>query len=1080
MSGLEALSMVCSIMQVISFTNELITTCKDIYEGRATANSQMQENTASIKTLLEKMHQCSGSVQQSTKDEKDLHAIARNCSDAAQELQMEIQLVTQYHRPGNVMKAFVGGIKSFTRGRKIKELSKRFRQCQETLRDPYTGSCMIRSTKANALQFQQQNNFIELSETLQHFISQIAAGHTEMANLINHDGVQTRQQIRQSETHITDSINAIYVDTDVEAKRNRLLQSLKFESMNARRTNIKIANKAMYASFFSSIGLGTEPIPGSETTAGADFVKWLQSEEQTFWIQGKPGAGKSTLVKFLLQHEHTQKALDKWSHNSRIVSHFFWKPGNVLQRNFRGLLCSLNHQLLSGESSLIDQILSEFEFTKENDSIGDWEISHLMNIFDSILTNYNRPLFFIIDGVDEAVDTQEILKFLAASTTLPNTKWRISSRDEKIFQHAFSTCNGFKLNEYTRDDMLNFAWEEIQYTLRSIQGYESVYTEHFLKELQCFLVGKAEGVYLWLVLALESIKRGLRHNDTKDVILSRLRKLPTGLEELFADMWDRLGEDKDIYQREAAHYFNLLIINRTLVEEYNEIYEKGKLPSEWPLTPFQIMLTQDDEIQRNLLNESYELQPSRLEKKCSDLTKSTSIKTAGLLTTQEKSKNFWPDLQIKREYRELGKHATSKIEFIHRTLFDFLTDTEPGKNILAQARADLVYVQLATVVLCQLRIVETTNNNALDSRGVLHYFRWLLNQAQTHDSFSNERVFTTLLPAFETLFEASLIPWDQRPKRYPRPRFDVILLGDPAFQPFIRQRLKSKGASYATRVLREYMFIRDAEFSRHRDSCINMVDFFHDLGADINSIDACFCEPPVDIGQFAGCFAYESALSVFIKGLYGPGLKGFNPPGFWFYEPLEYLVAFLESSPNLGARTSYLLTSYARMLEDSNWDLRLFLYAIAAGHNEYSADYDERFPAAAIIIEVNLKYLERFLARFAPNDANPLITRAQRLAQLEGSKAYIKPRFILTMIPSGHFRHHVHLLACYRFINEDMDVFPTYGNEVQRSDNVEEIHATFSVKGEEIAKYISLCEKVNVSALTTLLHQKLGACLKKF
>ncbi|UKZ85125.1 uncharacterized protein TrAFT101_000999 [Trichoderma asperellum] len=563
MSGLEALSLVCSIMQVISFTKELITTCKDIYEGRATADDQLQENTASIKSLLDDMNQCSGSVQQRTQNERDLHEIARKCSIAAQDLETEIQRLTRYHKPGNVVKALVGGIKSITRERKIKELSKSFRQYQETLETHILARIC---TKTDALQIQQRDNFKELSGTLQHFISQIAAGHTDVANLINRHGNETKQQIQQSEMGVKTLINARHVEADMEAKRNRLLQSLKFESMNARRTEIKIANEATYVSFFKSLEFENEPTSGSAAVAWVNFVKWLESDEQCFWIQGKPGAGKSTLVKFLLQQENTKKALDKWNHNSIIVSHFFWKPGNILQRNFRGLLCSLNHHLLSAEPSLIDQILSEFKSTRENDSIGDWELSHLMDIFKYTLANCNRPIFFLIDGVDEAIDAEEVLKFLTSSITLRNTKWCISSRGEDIFQQAFSEYNGFKLHEYTRDDMFNFARKEIQRTLRSIQEYENTYPKDFLTELQYSLVNKAEGVYLWLVLALESIKRGLRHNDRKDVILSRLRKLPTGLEELYADMWGRLAfgigkelfryDEKRIYQNCWTPYYS--------------------------------------------------------------------------------------------------------------------------------------------------------------------------------------------------------------------------------------------------------------------------------------------------------------------------------------------------------------------------------------------------------------------------------------------------------------------------------------------------------------------------------------------
>lgn len=120
-------------MQVISFTKEVLTLCKDVYDGRATADGRMQENTTSIKTLLDEMNGRSGSIQQQTKDEKELHEIAQKCSKAAQELQKEIQQVTKYHKRGDSMRAIIAGYKSKTHKRKIAGLYDQFCQYQKTL-----------------------------------------------------------------------------------------------------------------------------------------------------------------------------------------------------------------------------------------------------------------------------------------------------------------------------------------------------------------------------------------------------------------------------------------------------------------------------------------------------------------------------------------------------------------------------------------------------------------------------------------------------------------------------------------------------------------------------------------------------------------------------------------------------------------------------------------------------------------------------------------------------------------------------------------------------------------------------------
>jgi multidrug efflux pump subunit AcrB len=133
MSGLEALSLVCSIMQVISFTKEVLTVCKDVYEGRPTADRQMEQDAASIKVLLDEMNRSAGSVQQQTKEERELHAIAQKCSKAAEELQVEIQRVIKNQKPGSSMRAIAAGFKSLLGNRKITSLYDQFCKHQRTL-----------------------------------------------------------------------------------------------------------------------------------------------------------------------------------------------------------------------------------------------------------------------------------------------------------------------------------------------------------------------------------------------------------------------------------------------------------------------------------------------------------------------------------------------------------------------------------------------------------------------------------------------------------------------------------------------------------------------------------------------------------------------------------------------------------------------------------------------------------------------------------------------------------------------------------------------------------------------------------
>ncbi|KAI6569838.1 hypothetical protein MCOR04_008234 [Pyricularia oryzae] len=54
-----------------------------------------------------------------------------------------------------------------------------------------------------------------------------------------------------------------------------------------------------------------------------NFVNWLGSDEKMYWISGKPGSGKSSLVKFILTAHETKKILSQRQQSTRILSHFF-------------------------------------------------------------------------------------------------------------------------------------------------------------------------------------------------------------------------------------------------------------------------------------------------------------------------------------------------------------------------------------------------------------------------------------------------------------------------------------------------------------------------------------------------------------------------------------------------------------------------------------------------------------------------------------------------------------------------------------------------------------------------------------
>jgi len=82
---------------------------------------------------------------------------------------------------------------------------------------------------------------------------------------------------------------------------------------------------------------------------------WLQHGSGAFWISGKPGSGKSTLMKFIHHDPRTTELMHQWNSTSRQVkvSFFFHYRGTALQKSFEGLLRGIITQLLDAQPELL-------------------------------------------------------------------------------------------------------------------------------------------------------------------------------------------------------------------------------------------------------------------------------------------------------------------------------------------------------------------------------------------------------------------------------------------------------------------------------------------------------------------------------------------------------------------------------------------------------------------------------------------------------------------------------------------------------------------------------------------------------
>jgi len=87
-----------------------------------------------------------------------------------------------------------------------------------------------------------------------------------------------------------------------------------------------------------------------------DFTLWLKSGQGLYWINGKAGSGKSTLMNYLCQHGRRREYLREWCPDRLLLtpSYFFWAAGSMQQKSIDGLLRSLIYQMLTECRELVN------------------------------------------------------------------------------------------------------------------------------------------------------------------------------------------------------------------------------------------------------------------------------------------------------------------------------------------------------------------------------------------------------------------------------------------------------------------------------------------------------------------------------------------------------------------------------------------------------------------------------------------------------------------------------------------------------------------------------------------------------
>lgn len=408
---------------------------------------------------------------------------------------------------------------------------------------------------------------------------------------------------------------------------------------------------------------------------GNSFIDWLRSDEPMYWIQGKPGSGKSTLVKFIAESPLTQEALGCWRPGTQILSHYFWKLGGGDQRTIKGFWFSIAYQILTQSrpevlQQLTDHILTTFPTVELKDVSTDWSTRELMAACLAIIRHHTEPICIFLDGLDEIDDKdgdaalKDAISNILQQRVASNIKFCLASRAEFRFERWLGELPTLKLHHLTHRDMIDFIHQKISKAHRPVASL----SDGIVQRICWDLARKAQGVFLWLALATDSVVQGIEQDDDEHEIFARIEHLPSEIEGLYWEMWKRGNEGLPHYHKEASRLLRLCLTH-SQISPWDDLRLVG------------VTLTADEHYQQelDLITKHGFMLTADTVMQWERMARRIKIRCGGLVDVQSNRGKVDDDPRI----------LYARISFVHRTASDFLMNTSEGQQILSPHSASI-------------------------------------------------------------------------------------------------------------------------------------------------------------------------------------------------------------------------------------------------------------------------------------------------------------------------------------------------------------------------------------------------------
>ena len=356
----------------------------------------------------------------------------------------------------------------------------------------------------------------------------------------------------------------------------RVLDALHFRRIADRRATITPAYEQTFQWIYS------EPVAGGKPWDS--FIHWLKHGRDCYWVNGKAGSGKSTLMRYISEDPRTITALKEWAGSSQLVvsSFFFWNAGTSLQKSQAGLLRSLLLDVLTKKPELVLNLFPDVcRSILAGKLPGPLELSfiELQKAFSILFsTPKNFKVCFIVDGLDEYDgDHTEICELFSQLAVSDDAKVLLSSRPIPSCVHAFASCPTLRLQDLTHNDVKRYVNSKLgqDALMRRLEKAEPGVASRLTNGITL----KASGVFLWVRLVVRSLLNGLQDYDTQADLLRKLDELPPDLGKLYDHMMHSMNPSN---REQGSKLLQLVLRSMQIQDDY-------------PMTVLQLSFAEDED-----------------------------------------------------------------------------------------------------------------------------------------------------------------------------------------------------------------------------------------------------------------------------------------------------------------------------------------------------------------------------------------------------------------------------------------------------------------------------------------------------